>query len=92
MENKEMKDRFEEKFLPTYTHHFGWGIEEDKTDKLLAFIQSEKDLAVAKREEDMANEIITFINSGHRCASDTGYSIDLNDVEDFIKNLITKHK
>ena len=51
--SEDLAVRFDDEFPVTDTHHFGWGIEPEKTRKILAFIQSE----ISKARSEAQREI-----------------------------------
>lgn len=81
---EEMKKRFDEYFKGNIDENSYLHI---NTVYVRYFIQSEIDLAVSKERERRDAQIIEFINSGEPAPwNDTGWSVELSDVEKFIKN------
>lgn len=59
-------------------------LDDETTDTIKAFISSK----IQQAKEEERQKILAFINSGYKSpASDTGWSIYLDDVEDFINQL-----
>lgn len=81
---EEIKKRFDEYFKGNIDENSYLHI---NTVYIRNFIQSEIDLAVSKERERRDAQIIEFINSGEPAPwNDTGWSVELSDVEKFIKN------
>lgn len=55
---------------------------------LTAYIEKKCESLIQQAKEEERQKILAFINSGYKSpASDTGWSIYLDDVEDFINQL-----